>query len=264
MKTLLSKLGRFIRSHVPLVAAGALIGSVAVAGGLGGGGLGGAPGFTGGDVTATSGTFSGNVVPSAQLTYTLGTASLRWNSVFAQTLADSSSSNRLSFGSASTANLYIGRAANSSTNYDHVFATGVAKTNTGAGPAKFCAENNQATSCTAVSTINKSGFYLTPAQAVTVADDGAGTAATNTLTPTSQSVRYTCNDANGCAITLSESEGVDGAEVRIVNVSANAITFADSSGVSETTGALSLGQWDSVVFEYVTDRWVQMTAVVNN
>lgn len=108
------------------------------------------------------------------------------------------------------------------------------------------------------------GTWFYTAQAATVASDGAGTAAASTLTPTTSNVVYTCNDTDGCDITLSETGARDGALLRVTNASANAVNFADTAGVSETSGALSLGQWDSVEFRYITDRWVQVTAVQNN
>lgn len=96
-------------------------------------------------------------------------------------------------------------------------------------------------------------------QSVTVADDGAGTATASTLTPSTSYVSYTCNDANGCAITLSETGAVDGVTVRVTNVSANAVNFADTAGVSELAGAFAMGQHDSITLLYATDRWVELS-----
>lgn len=91
----------------------------------------------------------------------------------------------------------------------------------------------------------------------TIASNGGGTPATLTLTPTGSYVTLTCNDPDGCTITMGETGIPDGMPVTIVNVSANPCTFADTSGVSELSGAVSLGQWQSINLEYVTDRWVQ-------
>lgn len=107
------------------------------------------------------------------------------------------------------------------------------------------------------------GLDVATAQTLTVDDDGAGTAATATLTPTSRFVNCTCNDADGCAITMGESGMVSGSLVQIVSSTANACTFADTAGVSELTGAITLGQWDSLVLVYVTDRWVQLSTSNN-
>jgi hypothetical protein len=106
--------------------------------------------------------------------------------------------------------------------------------------------------------LTTAGRSVNTVQAVTVADDGAGTAATNTLTPSSSYVSYTCSDANGCTITVSETGAVDGSLVRIVNASANTCNFADTSGVTELTGAFAMGQWDTLTLLYATDRWVEI------
>lgn len=91
----------------------------------------------------------------------------------------------------------------------------------------------------------------------TIADNGTGTPATLTLNPTSSSVQLTCSDANGCDITMSESGTLDGTILNIINVGANDCNFSDTSGVSETTGAIVLGQYDSISFMYAVDRWVR-------
>lgn len=92
----------------------------------------------------------------------------------------------------------------------------------------------------------------------TIASNGSGTAATLTLTPNGSYVALTCNDTDGCAITLGETGQQNGMHLMIVNVSANACTFSDTSGVSELTGSASLGQWGAIYLEYVTDRWVEI------
>ncbi len=98
----------------------------------------------------------------------------------------------------------------------------------------------------------------------TVADSGNGSPAADTLGMVSNTVYVTCNDADGCDITLDESGAFSGFQMVVVNASANAVNFADTAGVSETSGALSLGTYDSVVFAYIIDRWVQVSAVQNN
>lgn len=102
------------------------------------------------------------------------------------------------------------------------------------------------------------------ADAQTIADNGnGGTTATLTLNPASGIVEITCNDANGCDVTMGETGVLDGTPVRIYNISANTVNFADTSGVSELTGAVALGQYDSLTITYVQDRWI-MDATSNN
>lgn len=92
----------------------------------------------------------------------------------------------------------------------------------------------------------------------TIASNGNGaTPATLTLTPASSYVSLTCNDPQGCTITMGESGIASGMEVTIINISANACTLADTSGVSELTQAAPLGQFESLTLQYVTDRWVE-------
>lgn len=92
----------------------------------------------------------------------------------------------------------------------------------------------------------------------TIADDGAGTAPSSTLTPTSSYVKITNNDPDGATLTLGESGISDGQLLTIVNVGTNTVTLNDSAGVQEIAGTFVMGQWDTMQFIYVTDRWVEV------
>jgi hypothetical protein len=105
--------------------------------------------------------------------------------------------------------------------------------------------------------INYQRLVASVSDARTIASNGGGTPASLTLTPTATYVPLTCNDTDGCTITMGETGIPNGMSVLIVNVSANACTFSDTSGVSELTGSISLSQWQTLALEYVTDRWVQ-------
>lgn len=83
--------------------------------------------------------------------------------------------------------------------------------------------------------------------------------ATVTLTPATSSVRMTCTDGAGCAVTLGETGVFDGQIVRFVNVSTNTCNFADTGGVTELAGAFAAGQWDTLALQYITDRWVELS-----
>lgn len=102
-----------------------------------------------------------------------------------------------------------------------------------------------------------SGAPFDAVQAITVADNGAGTNATSTITPTAGQVEVTCSDAQGCDITLDETGIVRGQRVTFVCLSAVAINFADTAGVSETAGAYACGQYDTISFRYISDRWIE-------
>lgn len=60
------------------------------------------------------------------------------------------------------------------------------------------------------------------------------------------------------AYTPSETNAVDGAFFCCTNTGANVITMTESAGVYEGPATASaVGQFDTVCFEYVTDRWVE-------
>jgi len=91
-----------------------------------------------------------------------------------------------------------------------------------------------------------------------IADNGGGTPATGTHTPSTSYVTFTCSDGDGCELTLGEAGMLDGARVEYVNVSSNALVIKQSAGVTQLpAGAdVTLGQWDILGLRYVTDRWV--------
>lgn len=106
--------------------------------------------------------------------------------------------------------------------------------------------------------------FLAGRQQVTVADNTVGaSAAAFTLTPTADFIEITCNDPDGCTATVSESGASMGDVVRIVNITANVVNFADSGGVTELAGALAMGQWDSLSMLYLADRYVELARANN-
>lgn len=92
----------------------------------------------------------------------------------------------------------------------------------------------------------------------TIAATGDANPATLTLAPDSNYVSITCNDAETCDITMSETGAVDGHSVTITNVTTNLVDFADTAGVSELAGAFIMGQYDTLMLTYATDRWVEV------
>lgn len=106
---------------------------------------------------------------------------------------------------------------------------------------------------------------VSAAQVFSVADNGTpASRATSTLTPTTSFVKCTCNDADGCDVTLSETGAVDGQSLRVVNVGTNVCGFTTSSGIQEIGAVpIDLGAWDSIDFLYVSDRFVRI-ADANN
>lgn len=108
--------------------------------------------------------------------------------------------------------------------------------------------------------LNAQRLRLLPS-AVTIADNGGGTAATATLTTAEVSyIPVTCNDTNGgCTVSLSEAGAREGQQLVISFVASNASTIADSSGVVELSGGQSFvsTQYDTLTLVYLTDRWVE-------
>lgn len=96
---------------------------------------------------------------------------------------------------------------------------------------------------------------------ISIPDNGAGTAAAYTLVFQYGSVFLNCLDAHGCNVTFSELGAVQqtGRFMHIVNISANAINFADTAGLSELAGAFAAGQWDVLSVFYVSDRFVEIS-----
>lgn len=107
------------------------------------------------------------------------------------------------------------------------------------------------------------GALRRTSSSVTIADNGGGTPATHTqayLSTVASFVRYTCNDADGCAVTMSETAVEHGHVLMFANTSANNVTFADIAGVQEMAGGVTatLGQYDTLQLVYTGDRWAEL------
>ena len=111
-------------------------------------------------------------------------------------------------------------------------------------------------------------LVLSPS-AVTIADSGDGSAATRTALPTSSISEVTCNDADGCVWTITETSALDGGIYYIRNTSAaNALTMDHVAGQVLLNGGADvvLGANDTLAVYYSTDEsaWVQLGAAGNN
>jgi len=78
------------------------------------------------------------------------------------------------------------------------------------------------------------------------------------LTPEAETYHLSCNTTT-CDVTLSETGAVDGQHLTIVDVDTDTIIFNDSAGVQEVAGSFSMGQYDTISFRYVSDRWVEVS-----
>lgn len=105
------------------------------------------------------------------------------------------------------------------------------------------------------------GKFVERVQTITIPDSGDGTSPQDTTTEiTGNILRVDCQDADGCELTLSETNAGNGQHVKIENVSANTLVLINSSGVVETcdAGDYTLDtSGESSGFEYVTDEWKQ-------
>ncbi len=109
-----------------------------------------------------------------------------------------------------------------------------------------------------------SGLLITTPGAITIPDgSNPGTPASYTLNPAASVVSLTCSDADGCAVTMGETSPVTGSRVTIVNLSANNCTFADTAGVSELAGAMTMAQYQTLSLIYVADRWIEVSRSLN-
>jgi len=95
--------------------------------------------------------------------------------------------------------------------------------------------------------------------ATTIADSGGAGAASHTQSVYNVGVRYTCNDADGCNVTMSEVSAIDGYTMTFTNESANTVNFTDTAGVTELAGNFAMGQYDTLTLRYVNDRWVELS-----
>lgn len=109
--------------------------------------------------------------------------------------------------------------------------------------------------------VSTSDYFRSAMQTVTVASNGAGTAATGTVTPTTNNIRLQCNDTDGCTMSMSETGAQTGIMVTIVNNTSNTATFADSSGVLELAGGASfaMGINDALTIFYQNSTWLEVS-----
>lgn len=97
-------------------------------------------------------------------------------------------------------------------------------------------------------------------QAATCADSGNGSPGALTINPTTALVYVTNSDADGCAVTLAETNVTSGVRVEIVvtSTAGGSVAFADTAGVTELAGAFSAGLYDTLNLRYIFDRWVEV------
>lgn len=103
-------------------------------------------------------------------------------------------------------------------------------------------------------------------QALTIADSGNGSPAADSATTLAGNIlRVTCSDADGCNLTLSETNAVNGQVVAIENASANPITFIETADVVTNCGVddVILNAGTVLYYKYNTNIWTQQCSLTN-
>lgn len=90
------------------------------------------------------------------------------------------------------------------------------------------------------------------------ANCGDGVAQYTITTPSKATNVITCSDTGGCRLYILETSVSNGAIFTAVNTSSNTVTIPEASGVRELSSASALGQYDSMMMQYITDRWIQL------
>lgn len=100
----------------------------------------------------------------------------------------------------------------------------------------------------------------------TIADNGAGTAATSALTAFRSYMNFVCNDSDGCEVTFGETNVPSGAIVYVRNNgSSNSVTIKESANVVDIGGDKVLtGQDDMICLLYMGTEWNACSPVVDN
>lgn len=143
---------------------------------------------------------------------------------------------------------------------DATIAAGVVTGGSGSPAIAWCPLDGSSWRSLAAPLASSSGIVPTPVQSASCADSGDGSASTLTLLPTANFIQLTNSDANGCTVTMSETGMVAGTEITIAIVSnaGGTVDFADTSGVTELSGALTLAIYDTLRLAYTTSRWVML------
>lgn len=117
------------------------------------------------------------------------------------------------------------------------------------------AANVSGTTLAATGNITGGAFIIGGTQSASITTNDS------TLTVTDNNVYITSSVVTTTAL---QNVSVAGVDFTLINVGTNAVVIEDSSNV-ESSGALTLGQYDAVTFHaYTTSNLIQVTAVENN
>lgn len=94
---------------------------------------------------------------------------------------------------------------------------------------------------------------------LTIASSGDGSPATATHDPSTAFTYFTCQDTDGCNVTMGETNPATGQLWIGCNNGSNVVNFADTASVSELAGAFAAGQYDCIQLMYVLGRWMELS-----
>jgi hypothetical protein len=79
-------------------------------------------------------------------------------------------------------------------------------------------------------------------------------------------LELTGSDADGCAVTLSETGATRGQRIEavVVATAGGTLNFADTTGVQETGAGCSLSLYGTATFRYIGDRHVLVACTPSN
>lgn len=146
---------------------------------------------------------------------------------------------------------YLSGQANSGSNIAHTMNTSASFT----GSTKLLSLQNSTAEKFAVM---NNGAVINSKQTLTIADSGDGNPATATWEPTASYTEATCEDTDGCTVTVLEATSVEGQIAELVNVSVNTINLANQANVLVISGAAwAGGQYDVIGFRHTGDLWFE-------
>jgi hypothetical protein len=196
----------------------------------------------------------GDVSMPGSLTVTGGSGSIAASEFVGDYHKDSGGTSRLVAINADS-NYITGEVADGSSAVSNKFGNVATLSTAGARIARFYNDNMSTTKAD----IDLNGFYLQPAQTVTVANDGAGSAPATTVTPSSRLILMAYNDVTNASVgTLVETGAQPDEEIKVVHTgSGGTVVFTEIAGQQEIGATpCTLGLSDVMTAVYANSTWI--------
>lgn len=81
--------------------------------------------------------------------------------------------------------------------------------------------------------------------------------ANSVLHPASGSIRFDCQDSDGCQWSPNVDGGIDGQAMCMTNVGDNSVLVKDAPGSVELEGGFLGSKYSNICLEFIGDRWVE-------